>query len=162
MTGVQTCALPIYVFPTVLEAVGETCTDKERRFPGKSLFSMTNGDATERTAFSEYHGMGSSAAAFMVRRGRYKYIYYVAYPEQLFDLEVDPEERVDLAQDARYRDVVKQYHNLLLSICDPVDVDRRAKRRQAEQLARYGGRDAVIARGDLGFSPPPGIAAEFN
>jgi choline-sulfatase len=149
-------------FPTVLEAVGEKCTDEERRFPGKSLFHMTNGDATERTAFSEYHGMGSSTGTFMVRRGRYKYIYYVAYPPLLFDLEVDPEEIVNLADDARYREVLKEYHNLLLSICDPVEVDQRAKQRQAEQLARYGGRDTVIARGDLGFSPPPGISAEFN
>jgi hypothetical protein len=36
------------------------------------------------------------------------------------------------------------------------------KSRQAELLALNGGRDAVIARGDLGFSPPPGIAADFN
>ena len=30
------------------------------------------------------------------------------------------------------------------------------KRRQAELLEENGGREAVIKRGDLGFSPPPG------
>ena len=45
-------------------------------------------------------------------------------------------------------------------------VPRRGRRareeRQAEQLDRHGGREAVIARGDLGFSPPPGFRAEFH
>ena len=36
------------------------------------------------------------------------------------------------------------------------------KLRQAEQLERYGGRAAVIRRGDLGFSPPPGIRPVFE
>ena len=35
-------------------------------------------------------------------------------------------------------------------------IDARVKRRQAELLAENGGRDAVIKRGDLGFTPPPG------
>jgi choline-sulfatase len=47
-------------------------------------------------------------------------------------------------------------------MCDPADVDARAKRRQAELLARNGGRDAVIARGDLGFTPAPGVAVAFD
>jgi choline-sulfatase len=50
----------------------------------------------------------------------------------------------------------------LRSICDPEDVNRRAKARQAEQLARHGGRAAVIERGDLGYSPPPGVAVDFQ
>ena len=32
------------------------------------------------------------AAIFMVRTARYKYVHYVGYPGQLFDLDVDPEE----------------------------------------------------------------------
>jgi len=47
-----------------------------------------------------------------------------------------------------------------MEICDPVAA--AAKRRQAEQLVVHGGREAVIARGDLGFSPPPGVAADFS
>jgi len=41
-------------------------------------------------------------------------------------------------------------------MCDPADVDARAKKRQAELLEQNGGREAVIKRGDLGFTPPPG------
>jgi len=52
-------------------------------------------------------------------------------------------------------------HARLTEICDPVAA-AAAKRRQAEQLVVHGGREAVIARGDLGFSPPPGVAADFS
>ena len=48
-----------------------------------------------------------------------------------------------------------------MTICDPDETDRRAKSRQAENLAANGGREAVIARGDIGFTPAPGAAADF-
>jgi choline-sulfatase len=83
-------------------------------------------------------------------------VHYVAYPPQLFDLEKDPEELCDLAGDAAYASVLAECCARLNKICDPAEVDARAKRRQAELLAENGGRDAVIKRGDLGFSPPPG------
>ena len=40
-----------------------------------------------------------TSAAFMLRRGRYKYHYYVGFEPELFDLELDPEETTDLAGD---------------------------------------------------------------
>jgi choline-sulfatase len=45
---------------------------------------------------------------------------------------------------------------------DPEKVDQRAKRRQAELVAAYGGREAVIRRGSFAYSPPPGFRAEFD
>ena len=50
----------------------------------------------------------------------------------------------------------------LRALLSPEEVDARAKKRQAEQLERHGGREAVIERGDLGFSPPPGVRADFH
>ena len=80
----------------------------------------------------------------------------------LFDLEADPEERHDRAGEARHRGVLVEGERRLRAILDPDAVDARAKRRQAELLASYGGREAALARGDLGFSPAPGTAAEIN
>jgi len=45
---------------------------------------------------------------------------------------------------------------------DPEEVDARAKRRQAELLETFGGREAALARGDLGFTPAPGTPPEMN
>ena len=50
----------------------------------------------------------------------------------------------------------------LRAVLDPDEVDARAKRRQRELLDSYGGREAALARGDLGFTPAPGTNAEMN
>jgi choline-sulfatase len=150
------------VYPTALEAVGVPAIPAESGFPGSSLFGLATSNLPDRPAFSEYHGMGSTTGAFMLRLGRFKYVHYAAYQPQLFDLERDPEELRDVAADPGYRSALEACRTRLLEICDPATVDARAKSRQAELLTHNGGRDAVIARGDLGFSPPPGIAADFN
>ena len=50
----------------------------------------------------------------------------------------------------------------LREVLAPEATDARAKRRQAEILAQYGGREKALARGDLGFTPASGTAAEIN
>src|SRR5258706_13257456 len=149
-------------YPFILECADASVPEAYDTHPGKSLFKLATGVTPDRNVISEYHGMGSTTGAFMIRHGKYKYVHYVAYPPQLFDLESDPEELVDLADDPRHRAVIAECHAKLLSLCDPAAVDARAKRRQAAQLARNGGRAAVIERGDLGYSPPPGVKVEFS
>ena len=98
----------------------------------------------------------------MVRLEEYKYVHYVAYPPQLFDLAGDPEELTDLAGDPAYGSVLREARGRLRSLCNPDEVDAAAKRRQSALLALNGGREAVIARGDLGFSVPPGVEPMFD
>jgi choline-sulfatase len=111
---------------------------------------------------SEYHGMGSTTGAFAIRLGKFKYVHYAKYPPQLFDLAADPDEAKDLSAEPPFAAIVADCEARLRAMLSPEDVDARAKTRQAEQLQRHGGREAVIARGDLGFSPPPGVRAEFH
>ena len=143
-------------YPFILESTGASVPEAYDTHPGKSLFKLATGPAPDRSVLSEYHGMGSTTGAFMIRHGKYKYVHYVAYPPQLFDLEADPEELSDLAEKPEFSQVLAACRQRLYEICDPAEVDARAKRRQAELLEKNGGRDAVIKRGDLGFSPPPG------
>ena len=149
-------------FPTILEAAGIAPLPEDARLPGRSLFAIAAGADPGRPAFSEYHGMGSVTGTFMVRSGQWKYIHSVAYAPLLFDLEADPEELLNLAPDPAYAEPLAACRAMLHGICDPAAVDAAAKRRQAEQLALNGGRQAVIDRGDLGISPPPGVAVSFN
>lgn len=161
----QVCPTPVShvdIYPTVLQAIGIQATAAERDLPGRSLVTIAGAPESDRVAFSEYHGMGSTTGAFMLRTGRYKYIHYVDYPPQLFDLKADPEEMHDIATDPAAAATLALCLARLFEICDPAEVNARAKRRQAEQLVAHGGRAAVIARGDLGFSPPPGVPAEFR
>ena len=151
------------VYPFIMECAGEA---DERAVtpshPGVSLNDLAAGADPDRTILSEYHAMGSRTGAFMVRVEAYKYVHYVAYPPQLFDLATDPEELTDLAHDAAYRSVLAEARGRLHSLCDPRAVDAAAKRRQSELIALNGGRAAVIARGDLGFSVPPGVEPMFD
>jgi choline-sulfatase len=69
---------------------------------------------------------------------------------------------MDLAEDPRHAKVLEQCRTALYRICDPQEVDRRARARQAELIAANGGREAVIQRGDFGFTPAPGTVADFR
>jgi choline-sulfatase len=150
------------VYPFIMETVGASGSDTiDADHPGVSLFALAGGTGPERAILSEYHGMGSTTGSFMIRHGQYKYVHYVKYPPQLFDLEKDPEELNDLGASRAHESVRRACEAKLRAICDPDEVDRKAKQRQASLMALNGGREAVIKRGDLGFSPPPGVNPEF-
>ena len=144
------------VYPTVMQCVGAEAPEAS----GVSLLGKIGG----RTVLSEYHASSSRAGEYMIRHGKWKYVYFVRYPDQpqLFDLEADPEELRDLGTDKAFQAVRKDCHARLLSLLNPEEVDRRAKRRQAELVAAHGGREAVIRRGSFAYSPPPGFKAEFD
>ena len=159
-----TCTTPVSltdVFATVLEAVG--CAEPPPA-GSESLFALARGASPARTVLSEYHASGSREAAFMLREGSHKYIRYVTYPPQFFDLAADPEELTDLARDPSSALLIARMESLLRERLggDPVEVDARVKARQAALLAAHGGREAVIARGDLPYSPPPGVRAVWS
>jgi choline-sulfatase len=159
---VATPASHVDTYPFIMECTGEDRPEMYDGHPGVSLSRLAAGTVPDRNVLSEYHGMGSTTGAFMIRHGSYKYVHYVAYPPQLFDLAKDPEELCDLAGNPAYANVLEECRSRLYAICDPAEVDARAKKRQAELLESAGGREAVIARGDLGFSPPPGYPAVFG
>jgi choline-sulfatase len=149
-------------YPTILSWTGAAPAKELEPFPGVALDRLAAGEARGRSALSEYHAIGSIAGAFMVRWEHWKYCHYVAYAPQLFDLRADPEELTDLAGDPRCAGVLAEGERRLRARLDPLEVDARAKRRQKELLDGFGGREAALARGDLGFTPAPGTRPDFN
>jgi len=113
----------------------------------------------DRIVFSEYHAAGAVSGAFMLRKGRWKLIHYVGFPDELFDLEDDPEELVDRAQDADCAEVVAELHADLRQICDPDAVNAQAFADQAALIARHGGPEAAMKLGAPGATPPPKVTA---
>lgn len=142
-------------YPFILDSVGETDPALRQGYPGTSLYELMQDPDPQRQVLCEYHGMGSLVGAFMLRFGRYKYVHYVGYPPQLFDLAADPEEVEDLADRPDSANLLAEGEARLRALLDPEEVDAQARKRQQEMLAHYGGREAVKAMGDLGFSPPP-------
>src|SRR5262249_49946440 len=79
-------------YQTILECVGAKPHAADADLPGRSLFGFAAKDDPERGAISEYHASSSITGCTMLRKGRWKYIHYVGYQPQLFDLEADPGE----------------------------------------------------------------------
>jgi len=158
-----TCATPVShvdLFPFFLESAG--CPMPKGDYHGVSPLALSSARHAERAVLSEYHAIGSTGGVTMLRKGRWKYVHCVRYRPQLFDLESDPEELVDLAGDPMRRATLARLEAELRRFCSPEEVDARAKHRQAELLARYGGREAALARGDLNYTPAPGSAPDMN
>jgi choline-sulfatase len=149
-------------YQTILDCVGAPRHPDDTALPGTSLLEILNGSAPHRTILCEYHAAGAVTGAFMIRKGSYKYVYYVGMPPQLFDLDIDPQEERDLGQDPRYSGVAADCETLLRRIVDPEAADQQAFADQAARIAQLGGRDAVLALGSFGFSPVPGTKAVYS
>jgi len=120
---------------------------------------MREGDDPERLVFSEYHAAGAVSGAFMLRKGRWKYHYYVGFAPELFDLENDPEELEDLSESPEHAATLAMMEAALHSICDPKDVNAQAFRDQAELISLHGGPERAVTLGAPGATPPPKLEA---
>jgi choline-sulfatase len=111
---------------------------------------------------SEYHAAGAATGAFMIRKGRFKYVYYAGMPPQLFDLDSDPQEARDLAREPGYQGLVEDCERELRRVVDPDAADALAKADQRARIAAFGGREAILQRGSFGYSPTPGTKPVYN
>ncbi len=153
---VGTNAMLVDLFPSVLEAVGADPAPEDRDLPGESLWRLACEPDRPRPAFSEYHAVHSAHAVFMLRTERHKYVHYVNARPQIFDLAVDPDETVDLAEDPAHADVRAWLEHGLRAIVDPEAVDRRARAAQARRVEAAGGAARIIAMGDrVPYTPAP-------
>lgn len=82
--------------PTFLAMAGLPARDA---LDGESLLPLAYGQTcTSRDlAYACYMGITLNTSAYMLRRGRWKYVVYVGYPAQLFDIEADPGELHDVS-----------------------------------------------------------------
>lgn len=101
----------------------------------------------ERPVFAELIVAGVPVR--LIRRGRYKLIYYHGYPPiQLFDLATDPQEQRDLSQSTEYAPVRAALEARLLSDWHPDEIAQRARARalDLQYLTRWG---AEVGMGPL-------------
>ena len=144
-------------FPTILDSVGVPLAPEDADLPGASLLDIAHQpDDSTRTVFAEYHASHSSTGSYMLRRGRHKYLYYVGYPPQLFDLEADPDEAHDLAPDPTHVALLAGFEQALRAIVDPEAVDAAARADQRRRIDAAGGLEAVLAGGaKFNHTPAP-------
>ncbi|HJZ33037.1 MAG TPA: sulfatase-like hydrolase/transferase [Hyphomicrobiaceae bacterium] len=149
-------------FPTILDCVGLPIDPDDRHLPGAPLMDVVRGAVPDRTVMSEYHAAGAATGAFMIRKGKFKYVYYVGMPPQLFDLESDPYETRDLGGDPGYQGLVVDCEAALRKVVNPEAADAVARQDQAAKIATLGGREAILAKGSFGHSPVPGTTPVYS
>lgn len=152
------------IFPTVVDSLNLSPNSRDTDLPGKSLLKIAQEtDDYERVVLSEYHAAASPVGAFMLRKGKYKYVYFAeGYDPQLFNLEEDPYEQNDLFSNENFKDILNSFYDNLLKICDPEAVNKRAKKEQNDKILKHGGIEAIKQRGDFGYSPAPGQTPKFD
>jgi len=152
------------IFPTVVDSLNLSPNSRDIDLPGKSLLKIAQEtDDYERVVLSEYHAAASPVGAFMLRKGKYKYVYFAeGYDPQLFNLEEDPYEQNDLFSNENFKDILNSFYDNLLKICDPEAVNKRAKKEQNDKILKHGGIEAIKQRGDFGYSPAPGQTPKFD
>ncbi|MFC7249206.1 sulfatase-like hydrolase/transferase [Halomicroarcula sp. GCM10025324] len=126
------------VVPTMTDALD---VPADPAWQGRSLLPIATGRGEQdpsRTVFSEYHAHGTSHGIYMIRRGSHKYVHYVDGPDQLFDLETDPDELTNRAGAPKYQDIGTSLKAELREIVDPEAVDERARRNQRRRRNELG------------------------
>jgi arylsulfatase A-like enzyme len=117
----------IDLLPTFVEALGGDA--EPHRLEGRSLLPLLRGGETKGwrdAVFSEADyawrqarltlGVGpAEARAFMLRDARWKYIHYEGFRPQLFDLEGDPDELVDLGRSPAHSAIRAELHERLFA-----------------------------------------------
>lgn len=115
---------PVDLFDVQATMFHATGAERPNDWVGQPLPKIVADDHT-RVIFSEYHGHGTRASAFMVRQGDWKYIHYADGPHQLFHLADDPEELHNLYTVEPGR--VQQLDVELRRICSPEVENERAE-----------------------------------
>jgi len=118
----------IDIVPTIIDALGGDVSEADEWLEGRSLLPLLGGGTwkSRSAVFSEtdygFHEMWNElpdkpdprrCRATMVRSDRFKYIFHELYPPQMFDLENDPHERVDLGREHGYEPIRRDLHDLL-------------------------------------------------
>jgi choline-sulfatase len=88
------------ILPTLMElAAGRPWDGYPEPPDGKSIMPLLSAEDPERAAVSEIFSEGVAAPYVMLRKGRYKITVVEHDPPQIFDMQADPDELSNLAED---------------------------------------------------------------
>ena len=88
------------ILPTLAEIAGDgLASEYATPLDGHSLLPHLSGVAPQHDVLGEYLAEGALAPIVMLRRGAHKLVHAPGDPDQLYDVQADPDERVNRAAD---------------------------------------------------------------
>lgn len=121
-TKVKTPVNLVDLLPTVCELAD---VNDLAPHDGSSMLPFMEKEDPERTTFAEIHSEGIHGNCFMARKGKHKYIYIHNHDDQLFDLEADPHEWNNLANDPAHEKIRQQLKAEILAQFDPEAIEKK-------------------------------------
>ena len=137
--------------------------DQPSDWPGQNLAAIANAAPDRsRTVFSEYHDGGSTTGAFMVVWDEWKLVWYSGRKPQLFNLDLDPGEYDDRADDPDAAAALAEGKKRLFDICDPEAVSAMAFADQRAHIEALGGTEACLNTFVFNATPTPTEQARMS
>lgn len=127
----------IDLLPTLCDLAGISMDEVMPWTDGISLVPQLQGAARTAPVAMEYAAEGSITPLVCLREGAWKYIRCAADPEQLFDLENDPEERKNLAADLGAADILARFRTAADARWDLAAYDAEVRQSQARRWVVY-------------------------
>lgn len=123
--------------PTLCDLAGVDMSEVMPWTEGESLTPVMKGRARISPVAMEYAAEASYAPLVCLREGRWKYTNCALDPEQLFDLEADPHERANLAEDADHAEVLEKFRVKSAARWDLERFDAEVRQSQARRWVVY-------------------------
>ncbi len=134
---VDTPVSTLDVAPTLAELAGIDLAALRPWVEGESLVPLAGGFDRTRPVALEYAAEASQAPLVALVEGRYKLTRCALDPDQLFDLEADPHELVNLAEDPGHAAAYQRLSDMAARRWDLARFDADVRESQARRLIVY-------------------------
>ncbi len=149
------------LLPTFIEIGGGDQAMIGEPIDGRSLMPLARGqDDPVDEAIGEYCAEMTGYPIIMIRRGALKYIHCDSDPPQLYDLSLDPSERVNVAMDPAYADASKAFADEVAARWDGDALRTKIIATQKSRRALHAAMEAG-ASAPWDYNPPSDASQQY-